>query len=359
MKIVVLAGGLSQEREVSLVTGTAVCRALRKGGHKAVLVDLFLGLEDYDGPLETVFDAPDGRCGDAAIKTTAPDLEAVRRSRKDRGPSLIGKDVLSVCALADLVFVGLHGESGEDGRIQATLDLLGIPYTGSGHLSSAMAMDKVVTKRLMDAAGIRTPKWRLVEYGEAEVEALSEELPMPCVVKTPGGGSSIGVYMPETREELKAALRDLLHFDGQIIVEERIVGRDIFTGILGDRWLPSVEVISAKGKFDYEAKYQSGGALELCPANITGEQQEEIGEMALNLHRLLGLSVYSRADFVLDGDGVPWCLEINSLPGLTSASLMPKEAAAAGFTYEELCEEIVQLSLRRTCHHAANDCQGD
>ena len=359
MKIVVLAGGLSPEREVSLVTGTAACKALRKLGHRAVLVDLFLGLEEYDGSLEALFDAPDGRCGAAAIKTTAPDLEAVRLSRKDQGPSLIGKDVLDACAQADLVFVGLHGESGEDGRIQATLDLLGIPYTGSGHLSSAMAMDKIVTKRLMDAAGIRTPKWRLLEYGETEVETLAEELPMPCVVKTPGSGSSLGVYLPETREELKAALRDVLCFDGQVIVEERIVGRDIFTGVLGDRWLPSVEVISAKGKFDYEAKYQSGGALELCPANITEEQQREIGEMALGLHRLLGLAVYSRADFMLDEAGVPWCLEINSLPGLTPASLMPKEAAAVGLTYEDLCEEIVQLSLRRKSQHAANDCQGN
>lgn len=347
MKIVVLAGGLSPEREVSLSTGTAVCKALRRKGHRAVLVDLFLGLEDYDGPLETLFDAPDGRCGDAAIKITAPDLDEVRRRRKEGGPGLIGKNVLNACALADIVFVGLHGESGEDGRIQATLDLLGIPYTGSGHLSSAMAMDKIVTKRMMDAAGIRTPKWRLLEYGEADVEALSRELPLHCVVKTPGSGSSLGVYLPETEEELKAALRDVLRFDRQVIVEDRVVGRDIFTAVLGERWLPSVEVISAKGKFDYEAKYQSGAALELCPARITEDQQREIGEMALKLHRLLGLAIYSRADFVLDGDGVPWCLETNSLPGLTPASLMPKEAAVVGLTYEDLCEEIVQLSLRR------------
>lgn len=347
MKIVVLAGGLSTEREVSLVTGTAVCKALRRKGHQAVLVDLFLGLEDYDGPLKALFDAPDGRCGNAAIRTSAPDLEAVRRGRKDQSPELIGKDVLSICALADIVFVGLHGESGEDGRIQATLDLLGIPYTGSGHLSSAMAMDKIVTKRMMDAAGIRTPKWRLAEYTAADVAALAEELPMPCVVKTPGGGSSLGVYLPETRAELKAALRDVLRFDKQVIVEERIRGRDIFTAVLGERWLPPVEVISATGKFDYEAKYQSGAALELCPADLTEDQQREIGEMALKLHQLLGLSIYSRADFVLDGDGVPWCLETNSLPGLTPASLMPKEAAAVGLTYDDLCEEIVQLSLRR------------
>lgn len=346
MKIVVLAGGLSTEREVSLVTGTAVCRALRENGHRAVLVDMFMGLEDYDGPLEALFDAPDGRCGGAAIRSDAPDLAAVRRSRKDQSASMLGKNVLAVCALADLVFVGLHGECGEDGRIQAALDLLGIPYTGSGHLASAMAMDKVATKRMMDAAGIRTPKWRLVQYTREEVPALVEELPLPCVVKTPGGGSSLGVYLPDTKEELKTALLDALRFDGQVLVEEKITGRDIFAGVLGDRALPAVEVIPAEGMFDYAAKYQSGGAQELCPANITPAQQEEIGGMALALHRLLGLSVYSRSDFILDGNGVPWCLEINSLPGLTQASLMPKEAAAVGIGYNELCEQIVELSLK-------------
>ena len=173
-----------------------------------------------------------------------------------------------------------------------------------------------------------------------------EELPLPCVVKTPGGGSSLGVYLPDTKEELKTALLDALRFDGQVLVEEKITGRDIFAGVLGDRALPAVEVIPAEGMFDYAAKYQSGGAQELCPANITPAQQEEIGGMALALHRLLGLSVYSRSDFILDGNGVPWCLEINSLPGLTQASLMPKEAAAVGIGYNELCEQIVELSLK-------------
>lgn len=347
MKIVVLAGGLSTEREVSLVTGTSVCRALRKSGHQAVLVDLFLGLEDYDGPLDSLFSAADGRIGDAQIKISAPDLAAVRCSRRDQSPSMLGKDVLNICALADLVFIGLHGECGEDGRIQAALDLMGIPYTGSGHLSSAMAMDKVVTKRMMDAAGIRTPKWQLLTYGMEDVPRLAAELPIPCVVKTPGGGSSLGVYLPETRSELEDAMRDVLRFDNEVIIEEKVTGRDMAQAVLGDRWLPAVEMVSATGKFDYTAKYQVGGAQELCPAPITEAQQREMGEMALKLHQLLGLSVYSRADFVLDQAGVPWCLETNSLPGLTPSSLMPKEAAAVGLTYEGLCEEIVQLSLRR------------
>jgi D-alanine-D-alanine ligase len=344
MKIVVLAGGISTEREVSLVTGTSVCRALRGNGHRAILVDLFLGLEQVPADLETLFDAADGLCPSAEIRTTAPDLDAVRRQRKDQGPSHIGPHVLDICAASDMVFLGLHGQDGEDGRIQATLDLLGIPYTGAGYLASGMAMDKAVAKRMMDAAGIPTPKWQLLRYGPGDVETLAEELPMPCVVKTTGGGSSLGVYLPEDRAALKTALMEVLRYGGEVLAEERIFGRDLTVGVLGDRWLPAVEIVPAVKEFDYTAKYQAGGAQEICPAPITEDQQREMGELALKLHRTLGLAAYSRTDFILDEAGRPWCLEVNSLPGLTAASLVPKEAAAVGMTYPQLCEEIVRLS---------------
>ena len=345
MKIVVLAGGLSTEREVSLVTGSGVCRALRENGHRAILVDLFLGMETVPADLETLFDAPDGLCPETEITAAAPDLEAVRRRRKDQSASRLGPHVLELCAMADIVFLGLHGQDGEDGRIQATLDLLGVPYTGGGHLASAMGMNKAVTKRMMDAAGIPTPKWQLLCYGPEDVERLTQELPVPCVVKTPGGGSSLGVYLPEDRETLQAALTDVLQYGREVLVEERITGRDITVGVLGDRALPAVEIAPTKKEFDYAAKYQAGGARELCPAPITPEQQEEMGQLALKLHRFLGLEAYSRTDFILDAEGRPWCLEINSLPGMTPASLVPKEAAAIGMSYGELCEEIVRLSL--------------
>ena len=158
MKIVVLGGGISTERHVSLVSGTSVCKALRSLGHKAIFVDMFLGLEDYEGSLEAAFDAPDGFCGSVAIEKEAPDLAAVRASRRDKSPSRLGKNVLAVCALADCVFLGLHGADGEDGKIQAALDLLGVPYTGSDCLSSAMASDKAVSKRIMEACGVLAPK---------------------------------------------------------------------------------------------------------------------------------------------------------------------------------------------------------
>ena len=347
MKIVVLAGGLSPERHVSLVTGQNVCAALRERGHRAVVMDMYLGLEGCEGAPEDVFDGAD-LIGEAAISAAAPDLEAVRRGRKDQSPSLFGPGALEVCRMADAVFLGLHGECGEDGRVQAVFDLLGIPYTGSGHLSSGMAMNKAVTKQVMERLGIRTPAWREVRFQREDIPRLVEELPLPCAVKTINGGSSLGLALPETREALTAALEEMLGYGGHVVVEEKITGRDITVGVLGDRYLPAVEIIPKTAAFfDYAAKYQEGGSDEVCPAPISDDVWRTMGETALALHRGLGLEVYSRTDFVLDEAGRAWCLEINSLPGMTPGSLLPKEAAAVGMDYPALCEEILRLSLER------------
>ena len=329
MKIVVLGGGISTERHVALVTGTSVCKALRERGHKAIFVDMFLGLEDYHGKLEDAFDAPDGFCGKVA--------------------SRLGKDVLAICALADCVFLGLHGADGEDGKIQAALDLLGVPYTGSDYLGSAMAMDKAVAKRIMDSNGIRTPAWRELRYTEADIPRLCGELPVPCAIKVVNGGSSIGVQLPDTREELSSALRDVLRYGDRVVVEEKIYGREMTVPVLGESALCPIEIVPPEGSsFDYVAKYQSGSAAaaEICPAPIGEEETKLLQETALKFHRALGLAVYSRTDFILDGEGRAWCLEVNTLPGMTPASLIPKAAAVAGMSYGELCEKIVELSLR-------------
>lgn len=344
MKIVVLAGGLSTERAVSLVTGCGVCRALREKGHRAILVDLFLGVEAPPEKAETLFDAPDGLCPDVQIDPTAPDLEAVRGGRRDQGPSRIGPHVLELCQLADIVFLGLHGQDGEDGRIQAALDLLGVPYTGSGYLASGIAMDKAAAKRMMESAGIPTPEWRLLEYDLEETAGLAEELPMPCVVKATTGGSSLGVFLPESREELREALVKVRQFGGQVLWERRIYGRELTVAVLGDRALPPIEILPAEGEFDYAAKYQAGGARELCPAPVTEAEAKLVQDLALRVHRNLDLEVYSRADFILDNEGKAWCLEVNSLPGMTPGSLIPKAAKAVGIAYPDLCEEIVQKS---------------
>lgn len=348
MKIVVLGGGISTERHVALVTGTSVCKALRALGHKAIFVDMYMGLEDYDGDLEAAFDVPDGFIGHVAIEKEAPDLEAVKAARKLRGPSHLGKNVLAICQKADCVFLGLHGVDGEDGKIQAALDLLGVPYTGSGPLPSAMAMDKAVAKRIMESAGVRTPAWQELSYTEDDIPRLVEELPVPCAVKVVNGGSSIGVALPDTREELEAALHDLERFHSRVIVEEKIVGRELTQPIFDGQYLSAIEIVPPEGtSFDYVAKYQSGaeGAQEICPARITPEEQKQIGEAALRFHEALGLSVYSRSDFILDKEGRAWCLEVNTLPGMTPNSLIPKAARVAGMSYEQLCEQIVLLSL--------------
>ena len=189
MRIVVLAGGLSMERNVSLSSGTRICRALRERGHQAVLVDMFLGLEGYAGAPESIFDAPDGLCGDFSVAREEPDLDAVRASRKDKSENIFGKDVLRVCAMADVVFIALHGVCGEDGRVQAAFDLFGIPYTGSGYLGSAIAMDKDLTKRLV-APYVTTAKWRALKYTADEIDAIADETELPCVVKPNANGSS-------------------------------------------------------------------------------------------------------------------------------------------------------------------------
>lgn len=350
MKIVVLGGGTSTERAVSLVTATSVCAALRRCGHKAVFVDMFFGLEDYQGALEAAFDAPDGLCSEAAIGREAPDLPSIRARRRDKSPSRIGPGVLELCRMADCVFLGLHGADGEDGKIQAALDLLGVPYTGSSSLGSAIAMDKAVAKRIMESVGVRTPKWQELTIRREEIASLCESLPLPCVVKVVDGGSSIGVSLPDTREELRTALENVLRYGSRVIVEEKIIGRELTVPVLGERALCPIEIVPPEsGKFDYISKYQPGAdaASEICPAPIPGEVTAKLQQEALRLHRALGLSVYSRADVMLDREGRAWFLEVNTLPGMTPASLIPKAAAVDGLSYEALCEQIVRLSLEQ------------
>ena len=341
MKIVVLAGGLSDERNVSLSSGCKVCAALRERGHQAALIDMYLGT---DQPPEALFSAPVPE-ELTKIGRQAPDLAAVRAARADGGENRFGPGVLEACRLADVVFLGLHGTCGEDGRVQAALDLLGIPYTGSGYLGSAIAMDKDLTKRLAAPLGVATPKWELVRYTAEEIPALTARLEVPCVVKPVASGSSIGVSVVHDRDALSAALTQCLDYGRVCVVEQYIAGREIQVGILEDRALPSIEIVPKEGFYDYENKYQPGAAEEFCPAPIPEEWEARLGKAALTVFHALGLSVYSRADFIVTEDGTPWLLEINTLPGMTPTSLLPQEAAAVGIGYGELCERIINASL--------------
>ena len=312
MKIVVLAGGLSPERNVSLSSGTMITHALRSLGHQAALVDMYFGLEDYDGPLEAFFDR-DVTDRWKQVDPKAPDLEAVKRQRKWKSPNQFGQGVLELCQMADIVFLAFHGTCGEDGRVQAAFDLMGIPYTGAGYLGSAIAMDKDFTKRLIAELDVATPKWRRAEYTMKDIDSLTSTTPVPCVVKPVASGSSIGVFIAHTKKELYAAL---------------------------------VKGLPSDGFYDYENKYQPGAAKEVCPAEIPPEWEKAVGKAAETVYEALGLTVYSRADFIVTEDGTPWFLEINTLPGMTPTSLVPQEAAAIGLDYAGLCQRIIDESLK-------------
>ena len=344
MKIVVLCGGLSPERNVSLSSGKKIAQALAARGHQVVPVDMFLGFEEYQGDLDRIFEDPPA-LDFTSISEIAPDLEAVRASRKWQSRSLFGLHVLEVCQMADVVFLALHGRTGEDGRVQATLDMLGVPYTGSGCLSSAIAMDKDLTKRLVAPEGVNTPAWQLVESASLDADAVCAKAVYPCVVKPDDSGSSIGVFIAQDEAELRTALVEAAKEGSRILVEQYVSGREIQIAILGDGCLPSIEIIPAEGFYDYRNKYQPGAAKEITPAEIPPETERELARQAMIVFKTIGLRAYSRADFILDAEGKLWFLEINTLPGMTPTSLVPQEAAAVGIAYDELCERIIALSM--------------
>jgi len=334
MRIVVLAGGLSMERNVSLSSGTRICRALRERGHQAVLVDMFLGLEGYAGAPESIFDAPDGLCGDFSVAREEPDLDAVRASRKDKSENIFGKDVLRVCAMADVVFIALHGVCGEDGRVQAAFDLFGIPYTGSGYLGSAIAMDKDLTKRLV-APYVTTAKWRALKYTARRDRRHRRR--NGAALRRQAQRQRL-VHRRDDRAHARRGRRcadrvPALRRAGRI--EQCIHGRELQVGILDGKALPAIEIIPKTGFYDYANKYQAGAAEEVCPAPIPAEWEKKLRSATETVFRVLELSVYSRADFIVTEDGTPYFLEINTLPGMTPTSLVPQEAAAAGIGYGE------------------------
>lgn len=346
MNIVVLAGGLSPERNVSLSSGTLICRALRKMGHRAVLLDPFLGLEPDLTVSEAIFDREALCPMSDQVGVEAPDLDQIRAMRPDGGGSFFGPGALELCRIADLVFIGLHGRCGEDGRLQAALDLLGVPYTGSGYLGSAIAMDKDLAKRVVSADGVRTPAWQLLTYDRSEIESIVSEADFPCVAKVRDGGSSIGVYICEERDALERALREALRFGNEIILEQYVRGREFSVAVLEEQSLPPIEIIPNAKFYDYISKYQPGAAREICPAEIDAAVDRELRDTARKIHRILGLDVYSRIEFIVDAEGRAWFLEANTLPGMTPTSLVPQEAKAAGISYEELCERIITASLK-------------
>ena len=327
MKIVVLCGGLSMERDVSLSSGAMTAAALRRLGHDVMCVDMFLGVAEPT----------------AAISNAAPDLAALRALRPDA--SRVGDEVFALCRAADLVFLALHGTDGEDGKIQAALDLLGVKYTGTGSLGSVLAMNKSVAKTLMAQAGVTVARDVVVSQSDS-VEAVAS-VGFPCVVKPCSGGSSVGTSVVESASELNAALSAAFVYDDFVMVEQYIKGRECSVGVLADNVLPVIEIRPLNGFFDYENKYQDDMTLEICPAEFDAETTKRLQAAALDVFRALKLEVYARMDFIVTETGELYCLEANTLPGLTPASLMPKEAVADGMTYDEFIAAIVAESLKK------------
>ena len=348
MKVVVLAGGLSTERDVSLSSGAGICRTLRERGHEAILLDVYLGLPYDSQKLEDIFALSDGNLSIAeGIKTTEPDLEAVKASREDQSDCFLGPNVVELCRMADIVFMALHGDVGENGKLQATFDLLGIKYTGPNYLGSALAMDKGVTKQIFKDAGVPTPIGIALKKEQKDTPLSELGLKLPVILKPCSGGSSIGVYIANTPEEYENALEQSFRYEDEIVMESFIKGREFAVGIIDGKALPVIEIIPKSGFFDYANKYQSGCTTEICPAPIPVEIAEKMQRATELAFKALKLDIYSRADFLLDENGDIYCLEVNTLPGMTSTSLLPQEAAAAGISYGELCELIMELSLRR------------
>ncbi len=342
MKIVVLAGGLSPERDVSFSSGTMAANALLSLGHQAILVDLFFGLPDWDGKTDLFQSVKP--LSPFRVSESEPDLDALRQSRKTGFNDYIGLNVPELCEQADIVYMALHGDCGENGRLQAFFDERGIRYTGSGAVGCRNAMDKWISKQIFESAGILTPRGQLLKAGDP---FDPDSLPVPCVVKPCNGGSSIGVSVVTDRRELYDALRLAFSMENTILVEEYIKGRELSCGILGETALPPIEIIPLHGFYDYKNKYQAGAAREVTPAEIDEETTARIQRIALDVFRVLGLSVYGRIDFLLTERGEAYCLEANTLPGMTPTSLLPQEAAVVGYSYERLCDTIIALSLKK------------
>ncbi len=330
LRIAVFLGGTSEERDVSLASGSQIMRGLREIGHRVIAVDPARGV-----------------LSDKEERKVSDDVGSLPASRAEddllRGGDFMGLLGSPMLENLDVIFIALHGGIGEDGTIQAILDLTGIPYTGSGHIGSALAMDKEVSKHLFRAAGVPTPEWIMAPAGAEEVEAA---LGFPVIVKASKQGSTVGLTMVKDPSDLEDAIELGFQYDDEVIIERFVPGRELTVGILGEEALPPGEIIPEHEIFDYECKYQPGMAEEIFPADLTDDESGAVRDLGLKAHRALKLGVYSRVDFRMDAEGGLWCLEANTNPGMTSASLLPRAAEAAGYSFPDFCDRICRIAIR-------------
>lgn len=332
LRIALLMGGTSSERDVSLASGIRVAEALRTCGHDVRAVD------PARGPISNAEQR--ALATGTVVQAAPPSQEALQRMAREALPSFVSN--LPRQGDVDVVFLGLHGGSGEDGTIQALLDLAGVPYTGSGHLASALAMDKDLSKQLFRQANVSTAAWLMAPVTADEVEAT---LGFPVIVKPSKQGSTVGLSIVRGPAELRPAIDEAFNFDDEVMVETFIAGRELTVGILGDVALPVGEIIPKHEIYDYECKYTAGMADERFPAELTQQEARRVQDEALKAFRALKLRGCARIDFRMAKDGTFYCLEANTLPGMTQTSLIPQAAAAAGISFPALCDRIVQLAL--------------
>ncbi|HEY0671437.1 MAG TPA: D-alanine--D-alanine ligase [Longimicrobiales bacterium] len=330
MRIAVLFGGTSSERDVSIASGSQVVKALREAGHDVVAVDTATGV---------LGKADEQKLLTSGVAPKPPEEASLDMLRSGNTAAFVAAPEL---AHIDVIFLALHGGTGENGTLQSMLELTGIPYTGSGPLGSAIAMDKDMTKRILVHAGVPTPDWLMAPVS---AEEALDRLGLPLIVKANKQGSTVGLTKVKHAREFDAAVEKAYQHDDEVMIEQFIPGRELTVPILAHDALPVGEIIIESEIFDYETKYQAGKAQEVFPADLPGRVTIQAQLFALKTHRALKLRGYSRVDFRLDAENKLWCLEANTLPGMTAASLFPKGAAAAGMGFPEVCERICQLAL--------------
>jgi D-alanine-D-alanine ligase len=339
MKISVLMGGTSSERDVSLASGLRVAEALRAKGHEVTTVDTARGAlprEEERAMLAA-----------SAVQKEPPSQEELDRMKADTLRQL--QAILPLVQDADVVFLTLHGGYGEDGTVQAFLDMAGVPYTGSGHLASALAMDKDLSQQLFRREGVSTAEWMMVERaGGASAEVMQEAiatLGLPLIVKPSKQGSTVGLSVVKEPSALEPAIREAFRYDDEVMLERFIAGRELTVGVLGGEALPVGEIIPKHEIYDYECKYTAGMAEEVFPADLTAGEREAVQGQALKAFRALKLRGCARIDFRMSEDGAFFCLEANTLPGMTGTSLIPQAAAAAGMDFPTFCDRVARLAL--------------
>ncbi len=267
----------------------------------------------------------------------------MRQMSNGNGDCIVGKNVCEICAVADITFLALHGEEGENGKIQAFFDIHGIKYTGCGYLGSALAMNKELTKILLTQGGVNVPMGITLTKNDT----CYGNVGFPCVVKPCSGGSSVGTYIVQSADEYEAFVEKAFEAEDKLIVEQFIKAREFTVGVIDGEPMPIVEIIPRCGFYDYKNKYQAGLTDEICPAEISDEDTKRMQEIAVKVFKLLKIDAYCRADFLMDENGKIYCLEANTLPGMTPTSLIPQMAEAMGMSYGQLCERIIAVSEAR------------